>query len=159
MIVSTPDWVKHSNDKHKSTPIYSLHVHPSSTYLVTGGQDFKIKVWSMLPLLDQAAEDSSPKLMSTLVMHTGAVLAVRWSPDGEMLASGSDDTKIIIWAPDASNFGGFGVKNLIGYRAIHVLTGHESDVVDLAWTPDHLASCGLDCKVNIWHASSFGIFN
>ena len=46
----------------------------------------------------------------------------------------------------------------MGYRAVKVLTGHDSDVADLAWSPNgqYLASCGLDSKIFIWNAQTFG---
>jgi protein HIRA/HIR1 len=40
------------------------------------------------------------RLLSTLSMHDGAVLTVRWSIEGEYLASGADDQKIVIWKFD-----------------------------------------------------------
>jgi WD40 repeat protein len=58
--------------------------------------DFKIRIWNCKNIL----ETESDRLLSTLGMHDGAVLTVRWSIDGEYLASGSDDQKIIIWKLD-----------------------------------------------------------
>ncbi|KAI8909178.1 WD40-repeat-containing domain protein [Gorgonomyces haynaldii] len=161
MLIFKPEWVNHSTEKNKATPIYSIHVHPNGEYLATGGQDSKIKIWNTASLLDQQKEldEAVPKLVSTLVLHNGAVLSVRWSIDGEFLATGSDDTKVVIWTVDRTNLRGssFGETNLINYRAVKVLTGHESDVVDLGWSPskEYLASCGLDSKIIIWDAVSF----
>ncbi|KAI9345999.1 WD40-repeat-containing domain protein, partial [Zopfochytrium polystomum] len=135
---------------------------PAFGRLATGGQDGKIKLWNTLPILDEDAESDAtvPKLLSTLVLHTGAVLCVRWScADGRLLASGSDDNKIVIWSQDrsaaaATPFGETGTVNHETWRAIKVLFGHESDVAHLAWSPDDtlLASCGLDRHVIIWDA-------
>ncbi len=96
-----PPWVTHSNQKQKKTPVYSLSVHPTLPKLATGGQDCKIKVWNLQAIRSAAVEQSQdPKLLSTLSLHNGAVLCVRWSPDGNFLASGSDDTKVVIWTLD-----------------------------------------------------------
>jgi len=38
-----------------------------------------------------------PKRLATLAFHTGTVMAVRWSYSGKWLASGSDDSVIMIW--------------------------------------------------------------
>ena len=35
-----------------------------------------------------------------LSASTGNVLCVRWSPDGQYLASGSDDFIVIVWEKD-----------------------------------------------------------
>jgi protein HIRA/HIR1 len=45
----------------------------------------------------------------------------------------------------------------LSFRAIKVLTGHESDVADLQWSPNnrYLASCGLDSRVLIWDAKTY----
>jgi protein HIRA/HIR1 len=77
---------------------------------------------------DQLEKDEAvPKLLSTLVLHDGAVLCVRWSPDGQLLASGSDDTKVVIWQYDATSRSAFGTSPSIeNYRAVKVLMGHES---------------------------------
>ena len=82
----------------------------------------------------------------TLSSHTGAVMCVRFSQSG-LLASGSDDMRIVIWKP----------TEIGDYRAINVLVGHSSDVSDLAWSPDtqFLASAALDASVIIWDANSF----
>jgi protein HIRA/HIR1 len=102
MLVFEPDWIQHGNDKNSKTPIYSIHVHPNGKWLASGGQDYKIKIWNLDPFHNQDAEldESVPKLLSTLVSHNGAVLCVRWSATG-LLASGSDDTKIVIWNIDS----------------------------------------------------------
>ncbi|KAJ3317765.1 HIR complex subunit [Boothiomyces sp. JEL0866] len=163
MRIYTPDWVTHSNKSKRSTPIYSIHAHPLENKLATAGQDFNIKIWNLDAILDSTieADESIPKLLSTLSLHDGAVLCVRWSPNGQLLASGSDDTKIVIWSLDNSNIRntsfGSSTKNVESYRPIKVLMGHESDVADLSWSSDqtYLASCGFDCKVFIWDANTF----
>jgi protein HIRA/HIR1 len=41
-----------------------------------------------------------------------------------------------------------------------VLSGHEADVCDIAWSPEGcdpmLASCGFDAKIRIWDGETFG---
>jgi protein HIRA/HIR1 len=81
-------------------------------------------------------------------MHTGPVLVVRWAGSGKWLASGSDDTIVMIWdldpyvisfslgincaltRPFCRNGGGkvWGSEdvNVEGWKALRRLTGHES---------------------------------
>jgi protein HIRA/HIR1 len=62
----------------------------------------KVRIWSTRPILNEASEESNkpPKSLCTLSSHSGAVLCVRWAFSGRWLASGSDDTVIMIWDLD-----------------------------------------------------------
>jgi WD40 repeat protein len=63
--------------------------------------DAKIRIWATSPILSPKAEErGQPKALCTLNMHTGPVLAVRWASSGKWLASGSDDTIVMIWDLD-----------------------------------------------------------
>ncbi|KAI9333680.1 WD40-repeat-containing domain protein [Obelidium mucronatum] len=165
MYILSPDWITHPGEKGKKLPIYALHAQPGGERLATGGQDARVRLWHTAPVLSDAAEadGATPKLLATLALHTGAVLCLRWAPGGALLASGSDDAKIVVWEQDRSGYrnSGFGqaaaVADVESWRAVKVLFGHDSDVADLAWSPnnDYLASCGLDSHVYIWDAKTF----
>ena len=64
--------------------------------------DAKVRIWSTKPILNEASEASGrpPKSLSTLTMHTGPVLVVRWAHSGRWLASGSDDEIVMVWDLD-----------------------------------------------------------
>ncbi|RKO84085.1 WD40-repeat-containing domain protein, partial [Blyttiomyces helicus] len=93
----------------------------------------------------------------------GSVLCVRWmNLHGRLLASGSDDHNIVVWTQDTgpkASLRGFGetTDDVEKWKVIKVLRGHDSDVVDLAWSHDNrfLASAGLDSAVYIWDAKNF----
>jgi len=91
-----------SEQNPKPLSIFSVHVHPDGSRIATGGLDAKVRIWSTKPILSESAELSGrpPKSLSTLSMHTGPVLAVRWAFSGRWLASGSDDTIVMIWDLD-----------------------------------------------------------
>ena len=44
--------------------------------------DMAVKIWNMDPVSNESSEEdeSVPKLLATLTVHTGAVNAVRWHP-------------------------------------------------------------------------------
>ncbi len=67
------------------------------------------------------------------------VWSVAFSPDGQMLASGSDDKTIKLW-------------DLQTGLEIATLSGHDSYVQSLAFSPDGktLVSGGYDTKVKVW---------
>ncbi|MBC6477892.1 MAG: trypsin-like peptidase domain-containing protein [Hormoscilla sp. GM7CHS1pb] len=84
-------------------------------------------------------------LADTLKGHSDVVYSVAISPDGQLLASGSDDNTIKIW-------------NLGSGRLLRTLTGHSGDVnsVGQAWGPDGqlLASGSGDRTIKIWNLGS-----
>jgi WD40 repeat protein len=71
--------------------------------------------------------------------HTGFVVAMAWSPDGQYIASGGVDTTVQVW--EASN--GTLIKNY---------TGHSAEVEGLSWSSDskHIASASDDKTVQLW---------
>jgi len=163
MRFTKPAWVMHGESATKSEQnpkrlsIFSVHVHPDGSRIATGGLDAKVRIWSTKPILNHASELSNrpPKSLSTLSMHTGPVLAVRWAFSGRWLASGSDDMIVMIWDLDPSARGkvwGSDEVNVEGWKPLKRLPGHESDITDLAWAPGdrYLSSVGLDSKVLIW---------
>ncbi|KAF7323733.1 Protein HIR [Mycena kentingensis (nom. inval.)] len=162
MRFTKPAWVAHRDDAAKGDAakrlsIFSVHVHPDGSRIATGGLDAKVRIWSTKPILNPASEQSNkpPKALSTLTMHTGPVLTVRWAHSGKWLASGSDDAIVMIWDFDPSAKGkvwGSDEVNVEGWRPLKRLPGHESDVTDVAWSPGdrYLASVGLDSVAIIW---------
>jgi WD40 repeat protein len=88
---------------------------------------------------------SSPPLwecVATLVEHSRSIScinSVALSPNGEILASASDDGKIRLWNPNT--------RQVIG-----ILTGHSQPVNSIAFSPDRqiLASGSSDRTINLW---------
>lgn len=158
MRFTKPAWVAH-HDNHEPTKrvsIFSVSVHPDGSRVATAGLDAKIRIWATAPILSAQMEAQGvPKSLCTLTMHNGPVMVVRWASNGKWLASGSDDTLVMIWDLDPNGGGkvwGSDDINIEGWKALRRLTGHESDVVDCAWAPDdrYLASVGLDSRIFIW---------
>jgi protein HIRA/HIR1 len=93
--------------------------------------------------------------------HLSCVNAVRWSSNGQMLASGADDKLLMIWKKVPGPSGSFGssgmTKNVENWRCSATLRGHGGDVLDVAWSPQDrwLASSSVDNTIIVWDAQSF----
>src|SRR5438093_9191196 len=88
---------------------------------------------------------ATPPLGKTLLTyngHTSRVFAVAWSPNGQRIASGSDDQTVQTW--DARTG-----------RNAFIYHGHSDSVGAVAWSPDsrRIASGGVgihDHTVRVW---------
>ncbi|MEJ2702558.1 MAG: protein kinase [Sedimentisphaerales bacterium] len=98
--------------------------------------DQAVTLWDVSIL--QTGHGEGPEAI--LTGHSEKVNAVAFSPDGTTLASGSDDTTIILWDSRTEH-------------KITTLAGHTSDVHCLAFSPDGrtLASGGNDGTVRLWN--------
>ena len=76
--------------------------------------------------------------------HSGAVTALRFSPDGSAVASASADKTVKLWLGGAPA------------AASATLEGHALGVNDVAWSPDgaFLASCSDDATIRVWDAAT-----
>ena len=77
--------------------------------------------------------------LRTLRGHTSWVTSVAFSPDGRLLASGSDDQTVKLW-------------DVATGQEVRTLSGHTAPVRSLAFSPDGrlLASGSWDGTVRIW---------
>ncbi len=82
--------------------------------------------------------------VNTYSGHNGAVNAVAWSPDGQMIASAGADESVQVWKWDSQ------IADNKPY------TGHNGAVNAVTWSPDGklIASASDDRTVQIWEASS-----
>ena len=129
----------------------------------TGGQgdnSGRVVVWNMAPIRSESSETNPdiPKTLCEMTNHLGCVNCVRWSVDGKWLASGGDDAIVMIWQIKYQGVGksSFGTSHE-QWGCVHMLRGHNGDVLDLSWSPDrkYLASCSIDNTIVVWNARSF----
>jgi WD40 repeat protein len=90
-------------------------------------------------LVAKTSSEEQKTVIQTLVGHSGVVRAVAISPDGQLLASGSEDNTIKIW-------------QLKTGRLVRTLIGHTNWISSLAITPDGqmLVSASGDSTIKIW---------
>jgi WD40 repeat protein len=100
--------------------------------LATASYDETVRLW----------DAATGRELRTLTGHSGAVMAVAFSPDGKRVASGgSADRLIKLW--DVAS----------GQETLS-LQAHDDIVTSLAFSPDgrRLASASWDKKVKVWEA-------
>ena len=102
------------------------------------------KLDELIAKLDKSLEPHQTWLcVQTLTGHSDWVRSVAFSPDGQLLASGSDDNTIKLWQPGTGN-------------QIRTLTGHSNWVISVAFSPDGqlLASGSWDKTIKLWQPST-----
>lgn len=127
---------------HNRDPVLSLDFQPRQpgqpTRLATAGSDTHVVVWAV-----RRDEEDKVDLdcLSDLTRHQRAVNIVRWSPDGKMLASGDDESVIIVWkmkegqGEAGSLFDDGAVENQENWVVYKMLRFHLDDVYALSWSP------------------------
>lgn len=92
-------------------------------------KDNGVKLWNVATGEERA----------TLSVFAGQVRSVAFSPDGKVLAAGSENGPVVLW--DAASG-----------KAIATLKGHTDEVLALAFSADGtvLASGGKDNRVKLW---------
>ncbi len=80
--------------------------------------------------------------LQTLEGHSGSVQSIAFSPDGKLLASGSDDKTIKLWDTATGD--------------VQTLEGHSGSIQSIAFSPDGklLASGSGDETIKLWNIAT-----
>eukprot|EP00698_Gefionella_okellyi_P021456 TRINITY_DN6966_c0_g1_i1.p1 TRINITY_DN6966_c0_g1~~TRINITY_DN6966_c0_g1_i1.p1 ORF type:complete len:466 (+),score=62.83 TRINITY_DN6966_c0_g1_i1:81-1478(+) len=129
---------------HEQQPLMAIDVDTSGR-IATGGTDHTVKIWKLT-----LGDDCKIEYRASIDRHEKPVNAVRFSPNGELLASAGDEGLILLWRlnPDVPPSEG----ELESWSSVCVLRGHLLDVYDLSWFADSngLASGSVDNHAHVW---------
>lgn len=70
---------------------------PDGRVLLTGGGDNRLRAYQISP----DAKEGSNELLATVFAHEGAILRLRFSPDGKSVASAADDRTVKLFSTEA----------------------------------------------------------
>ncbi|TXT05909.1 hypothetical protein VHUM_03670 [Vanrija humicola] len=143
--------------------------------LATCGGDFKVRLWMVYPNIPSVSASTHaavtrkevaphpPRVeyLATLHKHSAAVNVVRFSPNGQLLASAGDDGNVILWVLSDRPISNFGeatedAPDKEHWRPQKMLQVTNKHVYDLAWSPDSefFIAGSTDNTATIWKASS-----
>ncbi|XP_028992735.1 chromatin assembly factor 1 subunit B [Betta splendens] len=147
---------------HNKEPVYSVdfqHCSDGRTHrLATAGVDSTVRLWRV----DTGPDGKAVvEFLSNLARHTKAVNVVRFSPIGELLASGGDDAAILLWKLNDSKEpeqtpvfqeDEDAQLNKESWSVVKTLRGHIEDVYDISWTRDgnFMVSGSVDNTAIMW---------
>lgn len=119
-------------EEHEGGPVRGVCFHLSQPLFVSGGDDYKIKVWNY----------KLRRCIFTLLGHLDYIRTVEFHDDYPWILSASDDQTIRIW-------------NWQSRSCIAVLTGHNHYVMCAHFHPkeDLVVSASLDQTVRVWDTS------
>lgn len=129
----------------EATQQFSFHHAPALDVDWKNNDSFASCSTDMLIHLCKLGHDQPLK---TFQGHTNEVNAIKWDPQGRLLASCSDDMSLKIWSPNND-------------KCVHDLQAHEKEIYTIKWSPTGpgtlnpnrtlaLASASFDSTVRLW---------
>ncbi|KAM0790814.1 hypothetical protein ACM66B_004659 [Microbotryomycetes sp. NB124-2] len=126
-------------------PVWSMHVRPDGRGLVSGSGDKDVKFWDFEVREIQSEVEGGPVTRVLTMAHvktlkmTDDVLAVKYSPDGRLLAVSLLDSTVKVFFADTLKFS-------------LSLYGHKLPVLSLDISDDSklIITCSADKNIKIW---------
>ena len=111
--------------------IHAIAISPDAQWLVSGGQDSTLKIWSL----------RTGNLLRTLYGHNGRISSVAISPDGRFVASAADDGTARLW-------------EVAGGQQMRDLTGHRNRISSVAFASAGSVLTGSTDVIKIWDSAT-----
>ncbi len=139
---TSPQWTLVRSIGTGETPlvdrVIALAFSPDGQHLATGGgepsRSGELKIWNVADgKLIREIEDA----------HSDTVFSIKYSPQGDMLASGAADKFLKVW-------------DVAKGTMIRSYEGHTHHVLGVAWKFDStvLATCGADNVIKVWNVDT-----
>jgi WD40 repeat protein len=111
-------------------PVSDIVFHPDNVRVTTSHRDGMVHVWKL------------PVAAVPMDGHTAGITALAFRPDGQQVASGSEDMSVRLWNPAGGQ--------------PTVLAGHEAVISEILYRPDgqQLVSGDQDGVVRVWNAAN-----
>jgi WD40 repeat protein len=129
-----------------SSEVYCISVS-KDRILASGSSQGPIRLWRV--------ERAEWEAIGTLRFHERAVYSLAWSPDGQFLASSSEDRTIRIYKMTMSRLGIISSKTDISF--LQTLEGHTGAITSVSFSHDGrlLASKGRDGVIGLWRTDTW----
>jgi WD40 repeat protein len=123
----------------RSGTVTSLTFSPDGQLLANSNAGNTIKIWQLNSGEELFTLKTHPAKFNSTKRHTAKVNSVAFSPDGQTLASGSDDKTIKIWQLNTG-------------KVICTLKEHLAPIQSIAFSPDGqtLVSGSWDTTIKVW---------
>jgi WD40 repeat protein/serine/threonine protein kinase len=131
-------------------PVYAAAISPDGHTVATGGYDGRILIWDLRTVKPfdferiVSGDPLEPPKFRALEGHSAAVRAVRFSPDGRLLVSGSQDNSVKVW-------------DVPTLKTLKTLRGHAGWVRSCAFSPDghNVLSGSHDHLAKVWSIDGY----
>jgi WD40 repeat protein len=133
-VVDLGQWIVKKRIVHSEKSARAIAINPISSEFAVGYSDNLIRIFS----------SDNFELKLTINAHQNSVFALAYSPEGNLLLSGSRDAKLKSWS----------VNN--DYSLDQEVAAHLYAINHLAFSPDgkYLASASMDKSIKIWDADN-----
>jgi len=124
---------KHLKASDKSARV--IAVHPNQKSFAVGYSDHQIRVF----------DAESLDLLHTIPAHQNSVFALRYSPDGTFLLSGSRDAHLKVWEVNQD------------YQLHESIVAHMYAINSIAFSPDgqYFITGSMDKSIKVWEIATF----